>query len=127
MVKQFEKLKNEKDIELLENQGRNNSEEQQSAWRQFMDNQEIKDAATLTKYFGLGGAGLKYAHSKVNERLSEEQQKALLASIETSYAVIEQQDNNCHIMDYWSKTEENRMLRLKSVEIKKKPIWKFWN
>jgi len=126
LLKEFEKLKNEKDIEVLENQGRNNSEEQQSAWRQLMDNQEIQDAANLTKYFGLGGAGLKYAHSKVSEKLSEEQQKALLASIETSYAVIEQQDNNCHIMDYWSKTEENRMLRLKSVEIKK-PIWKFWN
>ena len=49
-----------------------------------------------------------------------------LKDIETSYAIIEQQDNNCHIMDYWSKTEENRMLKLKSVEIKK-PIWKFWN
>ena len=34
------------------------------------------------------------------------------------------EDNNCHIMDYWSKTEENNMLKLKRVEIKK-PIWKF--
>ena len=124
ILKEFEKLKNEKNLEVLENQGI--SEEQQSAWRQLMDNQTMQDVATLTKYYGLGGAGLKYAHSKVNEQLSEEQQKALLSSIETSYAIIEQQDNNCHIMDYWSKTEENNMLKLKRVEIKK-PIWKFWN
>ena len=126
ILKEFEKLRNQKDMEVLENQGRNNSEEQHSAWRQLMDNQEMQDAVTLTKYFGLGGAGLKYAHSKINEQLSEEQQKALLSNLETSYAIIEQQDNNCHIMDYWSKTEENRMLKLKRVEIKR-PIWKFWN
>ena len=91
-----------------------------------MDNQDMKDVVTLTKYTGFVGAGLGYTHSKVSGTLSEEQQKALVNNLETSYAIIEQQDNNCHIMDYWSKAEENIMLKLKRVEIKK-PIWKFWN
>ena len=116
VLKEFEKLKDRKNIEMIENQSKNNnSEDQQSAWRELMDNQALKDAVGLTKYIGLGGAGLKYAHTKVNEHLSEDQQKALLNNIETSYAVFEQQDNNCHVMDYWSKTEENKMLKLKNL------------
>ena len=80
-----------------------------------MDNQKMKNVVTLTKYGGLGGAGLKYAHSIVSEQLTEEQQKALLNSLDTSYAIIEQQNNHCHIMDYWSKTDENHMLKLKNL------------
>lgn len=127
ILKEFERLKNKRvnEIEMAENQVKNNVEEKESAWRQLMDNKLIQDAATLTKYYGFGGAGLKYAHCKVNDLLTKDQQKALLATMETSHAIIEQQKNDCHIMDYWTKTEENKMLNLKSIEVKK-PFWKFW-
>lgn len=91
-----------------------------------MENQGMmKDALTLTQWYGVLDGGSGYIHTKFFELLSEEQQKAFLNSIDTSYAIIEQQENNCVIIDYWSKTEESKMLKLKRVEIKK-PIWKFW-
>ena len=91
MLKELEKLKEKKEAEeLLESQG--NSEEQPS-WRDLLDSQEVKDALTLTKIYGLG-AGVSYGHSKVYRQLSENQQKAWLSTLDTSFAVIEQQDND---------------------------------
>lgn len=119
------KLKNKtiEEAEIL--QERSNSE-RDSAWRQLIDNQELKDFATLSKYFSLGLGGASFGHSIVQRSLSEDQQKALVYNLETSYAIIEQQTNNCYTMDYWSVTEEKKIIKLKTVVEEKKPRWKFW-
>merc|ERR1712228_181295 len=122
LIKDLERLKNEKNLEILEAQETPKSKEQETLWRQLMDSQEMQDIMKVTQLVSFGSS-VGYAHAKVYSELSEEQQKAVFDQLDVSYAIFEQKFNNCYVMDYWTKTEQNNMFKLKHDEIKK-PVWK---
>lgn len=75
ILKELEKLKKEKTVDILETQGKNNSEEQQSAWRQFIGNQAMEDAANFTKYFGFGRLDLNTLTLKLRKNCRRSSKK----------------------------------------------------
>ena len=129
LLRELEELKrtNKEMIEQTLDQGKKAGEEQQASWRRAVNDPEVKDAMAATSIVSLPAKGVSYLHTVSSEELTDKQQKALINEYEISYAIIEQQNNNCFTMDYWSKTEQNTLFKLKREEIKRTWWNKFWN